>query len=121
MSEKNQRGRNASPKGFVTMPTTKPTPPTASPTLRLVNKSSNFVKTSNLPKTLVPKCIMLENYSGLHFWTTVEDGNYKKAVKRIERYVYNSDMVAASLYEKDADEIEKEIGSGMPRTFVHII
>jgi len=119
MSDKNQRGRNASPKGFVAMPTTKPKPPTASQTPHLVNKSAHFVKTSNLPKTLVPKCIMLENYSGVHFWTTVEDGNYKKAINRIERYLHHSDMVATSLYEKDADEIEKEIGSG--KTFIHII
>lgn len=114
-----KRGHNASPKGFVTMPITKPTPPKSSPTSRVVHKSSNFVKTYSLPKTWVPKCIMLENYSGVHFWTTVEDGNYKKAIKRIEKYINNSDMVAVSLYEKDADQIEKEIGSS--KTFIHII
>ena len=80
-----------------------------------------FIRTNDLPETEFPKCIMLENYSGVHFWTTFEDGNPLAARQRIEDFVYSSEEIPVSaLYERITGEVERDLKEGKSRTCIHL-
>lgn len=118
-------------KGFIEATPKKPTVPTAAKkvaTKKVVTKKvvtekvvTDFVRTNTLPETEFPKCIMLENYSGVHFWTTFKDGNPRAARDRIENFIYNSDRwIVAALYERIPREVEEEVKAGKPRSFIYL-
>lgn len=67
--------------------------------------------TTTLPETKSPKVFVLENYTGLIFWTTAKPEDSKKTIKKIYKYLEKK-MPASELYVVNPTLVEEELSLG---------